>query len=96
MRFRNHWRRYKNTLALSAVYGLTGLALIPLALVLGYTIIKGLPAAIHPDFYINVERPVGIPGAGVAHAIAGSGVMVGIASLLAIPVGVVSGVHLVE
>jgi phosphate transport system permease protein len=96
MRLRNHWRRYKNTLALSAVYGLTGLALIPLALVLGYTIIKGLPAAVHPNFYINVERPVGIPGAGVAHAIAGSGIMVGIASLLAIPVGVVSGVHLVE
>jgi phosphate transport system permease protein len=96
MRFRNHWRGYKNVLALSAVYGLTGLALIPLALVLGYTIIKGLPAAIHPDFYINVERPVGIPGAGVGHAIAGSGIMVGIASLLAIPVGVVSGVHLVE
>jgi phosphate transport system permease protein len=96
MSLRNHSRRYKNTLALSAVYGLTALALIPLALVLGYTIIKGLPAAIHPDFYINVERPVGIPGAGVAHAIAGSGIMVGIASLLAIPVGVVSGVHLVE
>jgi phosphate transport system permease protein len=96
MRFRNHSRRYKNALALGAVYGLTGLALIPLALVLGYTVVKGLPAAIHPNFYINVERPVGIPGAGVAHAIAGSGVMVGIASLLAIPVGVVSGVHLVE
>jgi phosphate transport system permease protein len=96
MRARIHWRHYKNTIALSAVYGLTGLALVPLALVLGYTIFKGLPAAIHPEFYINVERPVGVPGAGVSHAIAGTGIMVGIASVLAIPVGVVSGVHLVE
>jgi phosphate transport system permease protein len=95
-RARNHWRGLKNTLALSAVYALTGLALVPLALVLGYTVVQGLPAAIHPEFYLNVERPVGIPGAGIAHAIAGTGIMVGLASLLAIPVGVVSGVHLVE
>ena len=92
----NLWRRFKNTLALSAIYAFTGLALVPLALVLGYTVLKGLPAASHLEFYLNVERPVGIPGAGVAHAIAGSAVMVGLASLMAIPVGVVSGVHLVE
>ena len=96
IRARNRWRRFKNTVVLSAIYALTGLALVPLALVLWYTIAKGLPAASHLDFYLNVERPVGIPGAGVAHAIAGTAVMVGLASLLAIPVGVVSGVHLVE
>jgi phosphate transport system permease protein len=95
-RARNPWRRFKNTTAISAVYALTGIALVPLALVLWYTIARGFPAASHLDFYLNVERPVGIPGAGVAHAIAGTAIMVGLASLLAIPVGVVSGVHLVE
>jgi phosphate transport system permease protein len=93
---RNRWRGFTNTLAVSAVYALTGLALIPLALVLGYTVLKGLPAAIHPEFYFNVETPVGIPGGGIGHAIAGTAIMVGLASLLAIPIGVVSGVHLVE
>jgi phosphate transport system permease protein len=92
----NLWRRFKNTLALSAIYAMTGLALVPLGLVLGYTVFKGLPAVSHLEFLFNVERPVGIPGAGVAHAIAGSAVMVGLASLMAIPVGVVSGVHMVE
>jgi phosphate transport system permease protein len=64
--------------------------------VLWYTIAKGLPAASHPEFYVNVERPVGIPGAGISNAIVGTAMMVGMASLIAIPVGVISGVYLAE
>jgi phosphate transport system permease protein len=93
---RNLWRHFKNTTALSLVYALTGLALIPLAMVLWYTITKGLPAVSHPEFFFNVERPVGIPGSGIAHAIVGTAEMVGMASLVAIPVGVISGVYLAE
>jgi phosphate transport system permease protein len=93
---RNGWRRFKNNAAVSIVYALTGLALVPLGLVLGYTILKGLPAASHLDFYLNVERPVGIPGSGISHAIVGTAMMVGMASLVAIPVGVISGVYLAE
>jgi phosphate transport system permease protein len=93
---RNFWRRFKSTAALSVIYALTGLALVPLALVLGYTILKGLPAASHPGFYVNVEEPVGVPGAGVSNAIVGTAMMVGMASLVAIPVGVISGVYLAE
>lgn len=95
-RVRNVRRRFMNSLALAVVYTLTAIALIPLALVLWYTAVKGWPAASHLEFYVNVERPVGIPGAGVAHAIVGSAVMVGLASLISIPVGVISGVNLVE
>jgi phosphate transport system permease protein len=43
-----------------------------------------------------VERPVGVPGAGINHAIVGTGIMVGLASLMAIPVGVIGGVFLAE
>jgi phosphate transport system permease protein len=93
---RNLWRHFKNTASLSVIYALTGLALIPLALVLWYTISKGLPAVSHPEFFLNVERPVGIPGSGIAHAIVGTAMMVGMASLVAIPVGVISGVYLAE
>lgn len=78
------------------VYAMALLALIPLSLVLGFTILKGLPAISHVEFFTNVERPHGIPGAGVAHAIAGSLIMVGMASLLAIPVGILGGIYLVE
>ena len=95
-RLRNRWRRLFSSSAMAAAYVLTGLALVPLGLVLWYTIAKGWPAAMQLDFYLNVERPVGIPGAGVAHAIVGSAVMVGLASLIAIPAGVIGGVSLVE
>ncbi len=72
---------------------MAAIALLPLALVLLHTVTNGLPAALSVNFYTHVERPVGIPGAGVSHALTGTLVMVGIASLLAIPVG---GIHLVE
>jgi phosphate transport system permease protein len=93
---RNLWRNSKNAAALMATYLLTGLALVPLGLVLWYTILKGLPAAGHLDFFLNVERPVGIPGSGISNAIVGTAMMVGMASLVAIPVGVISGVYLAE
>lgn len=93
---RNLWRRFKNSLFLSAIYALTGLALVPLGLVLWYTIVKGLPAVSHPEFFFNVERPVGIAGSGISQAIVGTAMMVAMASGIAIPVGVISGVHLAE
>jgi len=95
-RARNWSRRLLSSSAIGGAYALTALALVPLALVLWYVIANGLPAAARLDFYVNVERPVGIPGAGVAHAIAGTAVMVGIASLIAVPIGVIGGVNLVE
>jgi phosphate transport system permease protein len=93
---RNLWRRFTSGTAISITYALTGLALIPLALVIWLTISKGLLAASHPEFYTNVYRPVGIPGAGISHAIAGTGIIVGMASLVAIPVGVIGGIYLAE
>jgi len=71
-------------------------ALLPLSLVLAYTISNGWRAAMQPDFYLHFERPEGIPGAGVQHAIVGTLELVGMASLLAIPVGIVVGTHLAE
>jgi phosphate transport system permease protein len=82
--------------ALGGAYILTIVALVPLALVLVYTVGKGLPAVTNLDFFTNVERPVGVPGAGVAHAIVGTLILVGIASLAAIPIGVLGGIFLAE
>jgi phosphate transport system permease protein len=93
---RNRRRGAFNGAAKAFVYTLALLALVPLGLVLLYTALKGLPAVQHPEFFTNVERPVGIPGAGVSHAIAGTLIMVGVASLMAIPVGVLGGMYLVE
>ncbi|HLZ93840.1 MAG TPA: phosphate ABC transporter permease PstA [Candidatus Dormibacteraeota bacterium] len=93
---RNLRRRFTDRLAFSGAYALTGVALIPLALVLFYTASRGLPAISHTEFFTNVERPVGVPGAGVAHAIVGTLILVGIASVAAIPIGVLGGIYLAE
>src|SRR5215813_11160420 len=93
---RNWRRQLSNQVARLLVYLMAGIALLPLSLVLIYTVVNGLPALTHLEFFTNVERPVGIPGAGVAHAFVGTVIMVGVASLIAIPVGVVSGIQLVE
>ena len=93
---RNQRRLSANYASIAVAYALTGLALIPLGLVLWFTVAKGLPAVVHPEFFVNVERPVGVPGAGIAHAIAGTLIIVGIASVVAIPVGVLGGIYLGE
>jgi phosphate transport system permease protein len=94
----NRRRQAINAVAGAGVYATAILALIPLGLVLWYTIVRGLPAAEHLTFFTccHLEHPTGIPGGGVANAIAGTAIMVALASLIAIPIGVVGGVHLAE
>jgi len=51
---RNSRRSYTSRAWLGLMYALTVLALIPLGLVLWFTIAKGLPSVIHPQFFFNV------------------------------------------
>ncbi|HXL78105.1 MAG TPA: phosphate ABC transporter permease PstA [Candidatus Eisenbacteria bacterium] len=89
-------RRFSSSFAVLAMYTLTVLALVPLGLVLWFTIVKGLPAVTSLEFFVNSQRPSGIPGSGIANAIVGSAIIVGLASIAAIPIGVLSGVYLAE
>ncbi|HXN90581.1 MAG TPA: phosphate ABC transporter permease PstA [Candidatus Sulfotelmatobacter sp.] len=99
---RNSRRRYSSRAWLGLMYALTLLALIPLGLVLWFTIAKGLPSVVHPQFFFNAELPPceprcpAVSDAGVGHAIAGTAIMVGLASLMAIPVGILGGIYLAE
>lgn len=99
---RNTRRRFMTRAWLGLMYLLTGLALIPLGLVLWFTVSKGLPSVIHPEFFFNVELPPCEPScpavlqAGVEHAIVGTLIMVGLASLIAIPLGILGGIYLAE
>jgi phosphate transport system permease protein len=93
---RNRRRQAGNLVARVLMYLMAVIALVPLGLVLLFVTVQGLPALRHVEFFVNSQRPEGIPGAGIANAFAGTIVMVGLASAMAIPVGVVSGVQLVE
>lgn len=99
---RNFRRGATNLTFGGLVYLLTVIALIPLALVLWFTILKGLPAVSHIEFFTQVEHPACEPicgtgpNGGVAHAIVGTLIVVGVASLGAIPVGILGGIFLAE
>ncbi len=99
---RNSRRRYASRASLGLMYAATVLALIPLGLVLWYTVVKGLPSVIHPQFFFNAELPPceprcpAVSNAGVGHAIIGTGIIVGLASVIAIPIGILGGIYLAE
>jgi phosphate transport system permease protein len=71
------------------------LALLPLAS-LSWLVISRGAAGLTPGFFVGRPAPVGEAGGGVGNAIAGTLYMVGLASLIAIPAGVGSGVFLAE
>jgi phosphate transport system permease protein len=71
------------------------LALIPLALVLFYVLRQGV-SSLNLDFFTRLPAPVGETGGGMANAIVGTLILIGLAALFAVPVGVLAGVHLAE
>ena len=84
----------------SAVFsGLCGaavlLALIPLVFILVYLLQKGI-GALHWSFFFQNPKPVGEAGGGFANAIVGTLILIGLAALLAVPVGVASGIYASE
>jgi len=71
------------------------LALIPLGFILTYVIRNGLPA-LSLGFFTQMPKPVGEPGGGMANAIAGTLILVGLAALVAVPIGIISGIYVSE
>lgn len=70
-------------------------AIVPLISILIYLISKGL-GSINLDFFTHLPKPVGEEGGGMANAIAGTLLLVGMACLWAIPVGVLGGIYVAE
>jgi phosphate transport system permease protein len=70
-------------------------ALIPLAFVFVYVIRQGF-SSLNWDFFTKMPKPVGEKGGGMANAIVGTLMLIGIASCVAIPVGLIAGIYLSE
>ncbi len=73
----------------------TVLVLVPLVAIVGYLIYKGA-SSLNLAFFTHVPAPVGEPGGGMANAIVGSAAVLGLASLIGIPIGIAAGVYLAE
>ncbi len=66
-----------------------------LFVILGYLVNHGI-MALNWDFFVNLPAPVGESGGGLANAICGSAMLVGLATLLAVPVSILAAIYLAE
>ncbi len=89
-------RRRMTDHAMTGVAVLTVIVvLVPLVAVFGYLLYRGL-ASVNWDFLTQMPKPPGEAGGGVANGIVGSAMILGIASLLGVPLGIGAGIYLAE
>jgi phosphate transport system permease protein len=89
------WRKAANAVMLGLSAAGTGLAVLLLFSVLGYVLIQGA-SSLNLDFFTHMPKPVGEPGGGMANAIAGTLIMLALASAIALPLGIGAGIYLSE
>ena len=70
-------------------------AIIPLILIFYYTISKGI-TFLNLNFFITMPKPVGESGGGMANAITGTLILIGLGGAIGIPVGIMTGTYLSE
>ncbi len=95
MRMNSTRRKLMNWLVVGLAIAATALVLLPLVAILVYLIFKGA-SSLNLNFFIKVPAPVGQDGGGMANSIAGSAVVLFLASLMGIPIGIAAGVYLAE
>jgi phosphate transport system permease protein len=71
------------------------LVLVPLFAIFAYLVYRGV-GSINWAFLTQTPKPVGETGGGMANAIVGSGFILGLASILGVPVGVGAGIYVAE
>jgi phosphate transport system permease protein len=71
------------------------LVLLPLVAIFGYLLYKGF-GSLNWAFLTQIPKPVGEAGGGMANAIGGSVLILGLASMLGVPLGIGAGIYLAE
>jgi phosphate transport system permease protein len=92
---RDRWRKALSGAVVALCAAAVALALVPLAFILFYVVTQGL-GALNVDFFTQTPAPVGVAGGGMANAIAGTLMVVGIGAAFAVPIGILSGVYAAE
>jgi phosphate transport system permease protein len=72
------------------------LAAIPVVVLLAFVVARGAPGLLNVAFFTQRPHPEGVPGGGVANAILGTLIIVGLASIVAVPFGSLVGIFLSE
>jgi phosphate transport system permease protein len=88
-------RRAFSNLMVGLMIGAVIAALAPLFFILANLVIKGA-GSLSLDFFTRMPAPAGETGGGVMHAIVGTLIIVGVASLIGLPVGIGAGIYCAE
>jgi phosphate transport system permease protein len=73
----------------------TLLVVAPLVAIFVYLVYKGA-SSLNLGFFTELPKPEGETGGGMANAILGSGILLGVASCIGIPIGIGGGIFLAE
>jgi phosphate transport system permease protein len=88
-------RRLFSNLMVGLMVGAVIVALLPLVFIFLDLVAKGA-GSLSLDFFTKTPAPAGESGGGVAHAIVGTLLIVGMASLIGLPIGVAAGIYCAE
>lgn len=88
-------RRLRSDAMVTAMMLAVAVAVLPLLLILGTLIAKGI-GSLNWAFFTEIPAPVGEAGGGVAHAIIGTLLIVGVGSLIGLPLGIGAGIYAAE
>ena len=89
---RRAWRKSVNMVMLAMTGVFTLIVVAPLIWILAYVAKEGWPA-LSLRFFTELPTPVGVPGGGIANALVGSLMTVGLGLLIAGPIGVLVGIY---
>ena len=94
--------QFRSKMRTATNYAVTALAVLatiivvaPLVTIFGYLIYKGA-SSLNLDFFLKGPKPVGEVGGGMANAIVGSALVLGVSSLIGVPIGIGGGIYLAE
>jgi phosphate transport system permease protein len=88
-------RRAVDILVRAACVVAVGLAILPLFSVLAYVTMRGI-GGVSLALFTELPKPVGENGGGMAHALIGSATLIGLATSMGVPAGILAGVYLAE
>ncbi|MGP8079145.1 MAG: phosphate ABC transporter permease PstA [Dehalococcoidales bacterium] len=93
---RGHVRRkWLNNIMLGLSGTAAAVAILVLALILGYTLVRGI-SYINLNILILAAKPMGETGGGMRNEIFGTLILVLLGSIIALPIGVLTGIYLAE
>lgn len=89
------FRKAKSSLFMGSLWLAGVIAVVPLFLIIWYVLVRGLPVMGIP-FFTQTAPPPGVSGGGMSQAFIGTAMIVGMATAISVPLGVLTAIYLAE